>query len=96
MNTRKGRDKFKNFCIILDIGYSSTVVMGRIIEKLHPEKDAPMQLNTQTGNITTNLKVKVDFTLPALSKTNFVTWNFHTDDCAKGRYDIILGRYILT
>ena len=53
-----------------------------------------MQWNTQAGNITTNLKVKVDFTLPALSATNAVTWNCHVDDSAKGRYDIILGRHI--
>ena len=44
-----------------------------------------MQWNTQTGNIKTNLKVKIYFTLIALSKTNVVTWNFHADDSAKGR-----------
>ena len=55
-----------------------------------------MQWSTQTGNITTNIKVKVYFNLPALSTTNVVTWNFHVDDSAKGRYDMILGRYLLT
>ena len=49
-----------------------------------------MQWNTQAGNITTNLKVKVDFTLPALSATNVVTWNCHVGDSAKGRYDMSL------
>ena len=47
--------------------------MGRLVRKLHPEKDAVMQWHTQAGNITTNLKVKVDFTLPALITTNAVT-----------------------
>ena len=70
MNTRKGKAKFKNFCILLDSVCSYTIVMGRIIEKLSPEKDTPMQWNTQAGNITTNIKVKVDFILPALSTTN--------------------------
>ena len=55
-----------------------------------------MQWHTQTGNITTNLKVEVDFTLPALSAKNVVTCKFHVDDSAKDRYDMILGRYILT
>ena len=49
-----------------------------------------MQSNTQAGNITTNLKVEIDFTLPKLSVTNVVTWNCHVDDSAKVRYDMIL------
>ena len=47
--------------------------MGRLIEKPLPEKDDPMQWDTQAGNITTNLRVIIDFTLPALSTTNVVT-----------------------
>ena len=47
------------------------------------------------GNLTTNPKVKIDFTLPKFSATEIVTWDFHVDDSAKGRYDIILGRDIL-
>ena len=49
----------------------------------------------QAVNITTNIKVKVDFTLPTLSTTNFVYWKSSVDDSDKGRYDIILGRYLL-
>ena len=55
-----------------------------------------MQWNTQAGNITTNLKVKIDFILPTNSAMNVVTWNCHMDDSAKGRYDMILGQDILT
>ena len=42
--------------------------MVRLIEKIHPEKDASMQCNTQAVNITTNLKVKIDFTYPHLAR----------------------------
>ena len=55
-----------------------------------------MHWNTQAGNITTNIEVKIYFTLPALSATNVVTWNCHVVDSTKGKYDIILGRYLLT
>ena len=55
-----------------------------------------VKVQTQAGNITTNPKVKVYFTLPALSATNVVTWKFHVDDSDKDRYDITLGRDILT
>ena len=70
--------------------------MGWLIEKLRPEKDDPMQWNTQARNITTNLKVKIDFVLPALSATNVVTWNFHVDEYANVRYDMILGKDVIT
>ena len=49
-----------------------------------------MKWYTQAGKTTTNLKVKIDFSLPGLSATKTVTWNFHVDDSAKGRYDMIL------
>ena len=33
MNTGNGRARFKNFHILLDSGFSSTIVMGRLVEK---------------------------------------------------------------
>ena len=93
MNNRTGKSKFKNFCIFLDSGCSSTVIMGTLVRELAPEEDAPMQRHTQAGNITINLKVKVDFALSALSAANIVTWNCHVDDSSKGGYNMILGRY---
>ena len=53
------------------------------------------QWHTQDGNITTNLKDRVDFTLHELSATDFVTCKCHVYDFAKGRYDMILGWYLL-
>ena len=48
------------------------ILMERPVEKLYPEKDAVMQRHTQAINITTNIEVKIDFILPALSTTNVV------------------------
>ena len=67
-----------------------------MVNKIIPEKDAAMRWQTQAGNITTNIKVNVDFNLPALSAKNVVTWKCQVDGSAKGRYDQILGRDILT
>ena len=50
----------------------------------------------QAGNITTNIKVEVDFILPELGTTNVVTCKCHVDESTKGIYDVILERYILT
>ena len=38
----------------------------------------------------------MDFTLPEFRAMNDVTWKWHVDDFAKGRYNTILGRDILT
>ena len=67
----------------MESGCSSAILMGKLAEKLYPEKDAQMQWHTQAVNISTDLKVKVDFTLPALSTTNVVTWICRVDDSAK-------------
>ena len=55
-----------------------------------------MKWYAQAGSITTNLKVIINLTLPELSAIEIVTWNFHANDFAKVRYDMILGRYVLT
>ena len=54
-----------------------------------------MQCHTQTGNINTNLKVKIYFTLPEPRVTKIVMWDCHVNDSTKGRYNIILGRDLL-
>ena len=89
MNTCKGKAKFKYFLTLLDSGCSSTIVMNRPISKLNPKKDNVVQWHMQAGNITTNHKVKIYFTLPELSATKIVTWNWHVDDSAKGMCDMI-------
>ena len=55
MNTRIGKAKFKNFCILLGGGCNSTIVMGRLVEKLYTEKDDLMQWHTKAGNINTGV-----------------------------------------
>ena len=95
MNTRKSKAKVKNFLIILENVCSSTIVMGRLVEKLSPYIDAPKKWHAEAVNITTNIKVKVDFTLLPLSVTNVETWKCLVNEYAKGRYEMILGRYIL-
>ena len=65
-------------------------------EKLNPKKDDVIQWCIKSGDITTNIIVKIYFTLPELSLTKIVTWYCHVDDFAKSGYYMISGRYILT
>ena len=75
MNKKKGRAKFKNFRILLDNGCIATIVMVRLITKLNPKEDYVMQCHTQAINITTNLKVKIYFTLPESSEMEIVEFS---------------------
>ena len=61
MNTRNNKAKFKNFQILLDCGCSYTILMIRLVGKLHPETYSVMQWHTQAGNITTNINIEVQF-----------------------------------
>ena len=55
-----------------------------------------MQWHKQAVNVTTNTWVEVDFILREISTTNIVTWKCQVNDSAKGRYDVILRRYLST
>ena len=56
------------------------------------KKGDAMQWHTQAGNIITNIKVEIDFTLTELSVTNIMTWKIHVGEYAKGSYAMILGK----
>ena len=96
MNTRRGREKIKNFRILLDNGCIFTILMRSPIKKLKTKEDYVIKLHTQTGNLTTNLKAKIYLTLSEFSATNIDMWECHLYDFTKGRYDMIFGRDILT
>ena len=49
----------------------------------------------QAGIITTNMKVKIDFTLPEFRVTKIVMWEYHVDESDRVRYNMILVRNIL-
>ena len=54
------------------------------------------QWQTKMGNLATNHKVKVDFTLPEFSATEIVMWDCHVDNSTKRRCNMILDRDIST
>ena len=70
MNTCRGKANLRTFKYywILDIGFSSTIIMIKLITKLKTKEYYVMQWQTEAGNITTNLKVEIYFTLPDFIK----------------------------
>ena len=67
--TRRVRVKYKIFQILLDIGCSSTIIIRRLTMKLKTKKYPMIQYHTQVGNLITNHKVKIYFTLPEFRAT---------------------------
>ena len=53
-----------------------------------------VQWHMQSGNITTNIKLQIYFTLSEFSAMKIVTWNFHVDESDKITHDMILFRDI--
>ena len=51
---------------------------------------------TQARKFTTSKKVNIEFCLPKCSATKIFTWKIHIKESTKGRYDMILGRELLT
>ena len=74
MNARRGRAKFKNYLILLDSECSSTIITKIIITNIKTKEDAVMNWNTQAGNISIDLKDKIDLTLPEFSVTKITMW----------------------
>ena len=69
---------------------------GETNTKNTTKEDTVIKLHTEAGSITTNIRVKIYFTLTGLSTTKIVTCNCRVDESAKVRYESILGIYLLT
>ena len=50
----------------------------------------------QSGEFTIQKNVNVDLWIPEFSATKIVTWKCHVDESTNSRYDMNLGRDLLT
>ena len=70
--------------------------MGKLTSKLKTTETDKTMWEAQSREFTTWKKVNVEFCLSGFSATKIVMWKFHVDESTYGRYDMILGRYLLT
>ena len=70
--------------------------MGKPTSKLKQKEAEKNMQETQASKFTTSKKANVYFCLPEFSATKIVSWKFHVGDSTAGRYNMILGRYLLT
>jgi hypothetical protein len=81
--------------ILLDSGASASIVQHRYVEKLHLKRQRePMKWTTAAGELSTNYKVDIAFSLPELHESRMVQWTVHVAESC-GNYDLILGRDIM-
>ena len=66
------------------------------MSKLKPKHLTETTWETQAGKFTTSEKVNVDFCLLESSGTKIVSFKCHVDRSTNSRYNMILGRYLLT
>ena len=69
MNTRRGKVKLENFRVLLYGRCTSMILIIRLTKTLEAKEYFVKQCRTRVGNITTNLKVKIDVTLPEFIST---------------------------
>ena len=70
--------------------------MGKMTLKLKAKESGKTTWKTQARKFTTSKKVDVDFCLPECNALKIMTWKFHVDKSANGRYVVILGRDLPT
>ena len=73
MNSHNAIEKSKNFQILLNIEYSFINMMVNMTSNIRLKKYISRKWQTQTGNFTTDQKVKVDFFLTKFSVRKIVT-----------------------
>ena len=80
----------------MDIGSSSTIIMGKLTEKLKPKNSTETKWENQAGKFTISKKENVEFCLPEFGRTKIVTWKCHMDKSTNSRYAMILCRGLFT
>ena len=60
------------------------------------KKESTKKFATGSGQLKTKFQADIKFTLPELSNSKIINWNFRLTDNEDLGYDMILGRDIMT
>ena len=87
--------KFDNLRILLDSGCSDSIAQMKYGRK-NRKKESTKKFATGSGQLKTKFQADIKFTLPELSNSKIINWNFRLTDNEDLGYDMILGRDIMT
>ena len=79
----------------MDSGASASIIKYKNVEKLRlKQQQNPLKWKTAAGELSTNYKVAIEFSLPELHESRMVQWTVHVAKTC-GNYDLILGRDLM-
>ena len=93
VNTRRGKPKPVTMQALLDSSASETLINKKYVQKLKIKKDQNSSTvwSTPGGEMKTNEKAQLQFTLPELQDCKLIKWNVHVAG-DMGAHDMSIGR----
>ena len=97
LNTSLGKPKPVTIRALIDSGAAGTMIAQSFTKKLRMKKDpeGATTWSTPAGPMTTNKKVRCQFTLPELHDEKLIEWDCHVLPSLGANCDMILGRDFL-
>jgi hypothetical protein len=97
VNSSLGKEKLAPLRILLDSGATSSIILGKWTKKLRNKPAKTTSWNTKGGTFKTNLKCKIQFSLPEFNEHKVIEHTVHVDTNTKNsRYDMIVGSDLLS
>ena len=93
MRTSLGKPHLKTIRILCDSGTTGTIVEPWLVKKLRVRDTEHTTWNTKSGNLDTNKKCKVQFSLPEFYTDRVIEWDVHVSNTtdSSSPYDMIMG-----
>ena len=97
VNSSLGKEKLAPLRILLDSGATSSIILGKWTKKLRNKPAKTTSWNTKGGTFKTNLKCKIQFSLPEFNEHEVIEHATHVDMSTKNsHYNMIVGSDLLS
>jgi len=96
LQTTLGKSNTTGIKILFDSGSTASHVKRDKIKKLRVKKEKPQNWNTAAGQVSTNERCRVLFSLPELNDTRTIDWTMHVGTLENIQYDMIIGSDLMS
>lgn len=94
VRTHLGKPKPVTIKILFDTGASATIGQYEALKNLRLKREAGTEWTTAAGNMTTDLRTKLQFKLMEFDQDSVIEWKIHVTK-QKMSYDLIIGRDLM-